>query len=245
LHYSQCGKAKVTLAPAMHSPIRIALVEDDAGLREMLGRVFERARDFRLCGAYMDGETAIKQAPANPPDVVLMDIRLPGMSGIECLRRLKACLPGLRVIVLTVCRHSDTLFEAFAAGADGYLLKGANRLQLLEAVREVTRGGSPVSSPMTRRMVDYFQKSTSPHAMTAQRAAATVDLKSLTLRERQVLTRLADGLVPKEVAAEIGISRNTVRNIITSFYKKLNVHSRSAAILKFLNGSGSPDFSAK
>ncbi len=230
----------------MNSRICIALVEDDASLRETLEQVFGGAPDLNVCGAYGDGESAVKELATRQPDVVLMDIRLPGMSGIECLRKLKARLPRVRVVMLTVCSDNDTLFEALAAGADGYLLKSATRLRLLESVREVAEGGSPVSPRMTRRMVDYFRQVTNLSPTTAAKAAAsTVDLQSLTTREQHVLAKLAEGLVPKEVAVAIGISRNTVRNITTSIYSKLRVHSRSEAILKFLNGNATGRKGAK
>ncbi len=230
----------------MNSPIRVALVEDDAGLRETLEQIVGRAPDFRVCGAYGDGESAVKHLVGRQPDLILMDIRLPGMSGIECLRKLKARLPRLRAIMLTVCSDNDNLFEAFAAGADGYLLKSAPRLRLLESMRETVEGGSPVSPRMARRIIDYFQKTTklSPVAA-AKSAAATVELQSLTTREQHVLAKLAEGLVTKEIATAIGISRNTVRNIATSIYSKLRVHSRSEAILKFLNGNGARREAAK
>jgi DNA-binding NarL/FixJ family response regulator len=220
----------------MSPPIRIALVEDDAGLRETLGQIFGSAPDFRLVAACRDGEAALRELPSLAPEVVLMDIHLPGMSGIECVRRLKTLVPRLRVVMVTVYEDSDTLFQSLAAGADGYLLKRSTRVRLLDAVREIAGGGAPISPQMARRMVEYFHqlKGQAP-GRTAASAAAAVDLQELTAREHEVLAWLAQGLAPKEVAAEMGISWETVRNHTSNIYAKLHVHSRTEAILKYLS----------
>jgi DNA-binding NarL/FixJ family response regulator len=149
---------------------------------------------------------------------------------------LKAALPKVRIVVVTVYDDSDTLFQALVAGADGYLLKSATRLKLLDSVREIAHGGAPISPQMARRMVEYFHQSnqSGESPPSAQAAAASVDLQALTSREQEVLAKLAQGLAPKEVAAEMGISWDTVRNHTTNIYTKLHVHSRSEAILKYL-----------
>lgn len=219
----------------MSERIRIALVEDDLGLRETLQQIFGNANDFRVVGAFGDGETALRQLPAQKPDVVLMDINLPGMSGIDCLRELKAVLPKVRVIMVTVYDDDDRLFQSLVAGADGYLLKRATRLRLLDSVREIVGGGAPISPQVARRMVEYFHqlKSQGP-AKVAEAATLSAEMQGLTAREQAVLAKLAEGFAPKEVAAELGISYDTVRNHTTNIYTKLHVHSRSEAILKYL-----------
>jgi DNA-binding NarL/FixJ family response regulator len=219
----------------MTQPIRLAIVEDDAGLREVLQRIFGSAPDFRVVLACPDAETALREVGATSPDVVLMDINLPGMSGIECLREIKKAHPQMRVVMVTVYDDNDTLFEALVSGADGYLLKRATRNRFLEAVREIAGGGAPISPKIARRMVEYFHLlKTGQIQQPARSPGAALDLAELTARETEVLSRLAEGLAPKEVAAELKISWDTVRNHITNIYAKLHVHSRSEAILKYL-----------
>ncbi len=219
----------------MSERIRIAIVEDDAGLRETLQQIFGTASDFRVTGAFADAETALGQLPAKTPDVVLMDINLPGMSGIECLRQLKQLLPKVRVIMVTVYDDDDRLFQSLVAGADGYLLKRATRLRLLDSVREIVSGGAPISPQVARRMVEYFHQLENQHQPgRAETPAVAMELQELTAREQAVLAKLAEGFAPKEVAAELGISYDTVRNHTTNIYTKLHVHSRSEAILKYL-----------
>ncbi len=219
----------------MGQAIRIAIVEDDAGLRETLQAVFSGAPDFRVVAALGEGETAVRELPARTPDVVLMDINLPGMSGIECLRQLKGLLPKVRVIMVTVYDDNDSLFQSLVAGADGYLLKRATRLRLLDAVRDIVNGGAPISPQMARRMVEYFHHlKNGGGRKPAEAAVASMELQELTQREQEVLARLAEGFAPKEVAAALGISWDTIRNHTTNIYAQLHVHSRSEAILKYL-----------
>ena len=219
----------------MSQPIRIAVVEDDTGLRDTFQQIFGSAPDFRVAGAFADAETALRHLPAKTPDVVLMDINLPGMSGIDCLRRLKEIMPKVRVIMVTVYDDDDRLFQSLVAGADGYLLKRATRLRLLDSVREIVSGGAPISPQVARRMVEYFHQLKTQHQPgRAENPAVAMELQGLTAREQAVLAKLAEGFVPKEVAAELGISYDTVRNHTTNIYTKLHVHSRSEAILKYL-----------
>ena len=219
----------------MSERIRIAIVEDDAGLRDAFQQIFSSATDFRVAGAFGDGETALRELPAKTPDVVLMDINLPGMSGIDCLRQLKAVLPKVRVIMVTVYDDDDRLFQSLVAGADGYLLKRATRLRLLDSVREIVGGGAPISPQVARRMVEYFhQLKNQGQAKALEAATVSAELQGLTAREQAVLAKLAEGFAPKEVAAELGITWDTVRNHTTNIYTKLHVHSRSEAILKYL-----------
>ena len=216
-------------------PIRIAIVEDDDGLRETLQQVFGTAPDFRVVGACSNGESALQKFPGVAPDVVLMDINLPGISGIECLRRLKQMLPKLRVIMVTVYDDNDTLFQSLVAGADGYLLKRSTRHRLLEMVREIVAGGAPMSPQVARRIVEYFHhlQGMKPESPSVS-AMVSLEMESLTAREQEVLAKLAEGLVPKEVASELGITWETVRNHITNIYAKLHVRSRTEAVLKYL-----------
>ena len=219
----------------MNQPIRLAIVEDDAGLRDVLRQVFASAPDFRVVLACADGETAAREIPLKTPTVVLMDINLPGMSGIDCLRLIKKSAPSIRVVMVTVYDDDDRLFESLVAGADGYLLKRATRNRFLEALREIVTGGAPISPKVARRMVEYFhQLKTDPARQPASSPAAAMELQELTTRETEVLAKLAEGQSPKEVAYELKISWDTVRNHITNIYAKLHVHSRSEAILKYL-----------
>lgn len=219
----------------MSQPIRIAIVEDDAGLREVLQKIFSSAPDFKVVLTCPDGESALREIPAKVPNVVLMDINLPGMSGIDCLREVKRTQPKIRVVMVTVYDDDDRLFESLVSGADGYLLKRATRNRFLEAVREIVKGGAPISPKVARRMVEYFhQLKTSKPAQPSASPTTELELQDLTARELEVLAKLAEGLAPKEVASELKISWDTVRNHITNIYTKLHVHSRSEAILKYL-----------
>lgn len=225
----------------MSQPIRIAIVEDDAGLRDTLQQIFGSAPDFRVVTACADGETALRQILAKAPNVVLMDINLPGMSGIDCLREIKQALPKVRVIMVTVYDDDDTLFESLVAGADGYLLKRATRTRFLKSVREIVGGDAPISPKMARRVVEYFHhlKNQKDHKPAGD-AAVMLNLEDLTEREHEILAKLTGGLAPKEIAAELNISWDTVRNHTTRIYAKLHVHSRSEAILKYLGRKPTP-----
>jgi len=216
-------------------PLRIAIVEDDSGLRETLQQVFGAAPDFSVVGACANAEEALEALPAAAPEVVLMDINLPGMSGIECLRRLKRALRRARVIMVTVYDDNDSLFQSLVAGADGYLLKRSTRRRLLEMVREIVGGGAPMSPQVARRIVEYFHhlQGRETERLSAP-AIASAEMESLTAREQEVLAKLAEGLVPKEVASELDITWETVRNHVTNIYAKLHVRSRTEAVLKYL-----------
>jgi DNA-binding NarL/FixJ family response regulator len=218
----------------MSQPIRLAIVEDDTGLREVLQRIFSSAADFRVVLTCPDGETAAREIPAKAPNVVLMDINLPGMSGIECLREIKKSLPRVKVVMVTVYDDDDRLFESLVSGADGYLLKRATRNRFLEAVREIVQGGAPISPKIARRMVEYFHQIHTQPNVSPPSPSTEMELQTLTAREYEVLAKLAEGLAPKEVASDLAISWDTVRNHITNIYTKLHVHSRSEAILKYL-----------
>jgi DNA-binding NarL/FixJ family response regulator len=218
----------------MKMMIRVAIVEDHAGYRETLGQIFADTPDFKVAASCANAESALKQIPTANCSLVLMDINLPGKSGIECLRALKAQLSGLRVVMLTSYDDNTTLFESLTAGADGYLLKRLPRVRLLEALRDIVAGGAPISPQIARRMVEYFHNLNPVSAPSPARSKVDEVTAQLTAREREVLELLAKGAKPKEVAALLNISWQTVRNYIRFIYDKLHVHTRTDAVLKYL-----------
>jgi DNA-binding NarL/FixJ family response regulator len=207
----------------MNPTIQVSLVEDDADVRETIAGYLDAARGFRCVSAYASAEEAIAKLPATAPDVVLMDIHLEGMNGIECVRKLKPKLPGTQILMLTAFEDTDLIFSALAAGASGYLLKRLPPAQLLEAIRDVQTGGAPMSASIARKVVQSFQ--------VAQPAAG--DETELSVREREVLHGLAAGHAYKQIADQLGVSIHTVRNYIRRIYEKLHVHSRTEAVAKF------------
>jgi DNA-binding NarL/FixJ family response regulator len=207
--------------------IRVSIVEDDAGVRESLSSLIAGARGFACLGAYSSGEDALREIPAARPDVVLMDIHLPLMSGIECVRQLKAVLPSLPIVMLTVYDDQEKLFKSLMAGACGYLLKRTSPAKLLEAIREVHQGGAPMSGQIARMVVQHF------HATREQTAAPAPAF--LTVREQEILDHLARGYRYKEIAEALQISFDTVRSHLRAIYEKLHVHSRTEAVVKYLN----------
>lgn len=211
-------------------PIQVALVEDDPGVRANLADILNASPGFTCQAAYPDGFAALKGIPANPPDVVLMDINLPGMLGTDCVRRLKAVAPGIPVLMLTVYDDNEQIFKSLMAGATGYLLKRTPKDKLLAAIREIVSGGAPMSRQIARRVVGFFQEiSQMPSSI---RLDST--LSGLTEREQQVLASLAQGHSYKEIGDKLNISFETVRTHIRSIYEKLHVHSRTEAVLKYL-----------
>jgi DNA-binding NarL/FixJ family response regulator len=214
----------------VNKPIQVALVEDDPGVRANLARMIDGTPGFRCQAAYPDGQAALKGIPASRPDVVLMDINLPGMLGPECVRELKGLAPGLPVLMLTVYDDSEQIFKSLMAGATGYLLKRTPKEKLLEAIREVHSGGAPMSRQIARRVVQFFQEIDQQPA-SAPRAP---EISALTEREQQVLASLAKGHLYKEIADLLHISFETVRTHVRSIYEKLHVHSRTEAVLKYL-----------
>lgn len=218
----------------MKPMIRVAIVEDHAGYRETLGQILAATPDFKVAACCANAEAALVQIPPAQCQLVLMDINLPGQSGIECLRALKAQLPALRVVMLTAYDDNENLFQSLTAGADGYLLKRMARARLLEALRDIVAGGAPISPQMARRMVEYFHK-LNPANLAERTPSQTAEVTAgLTAREKEVLELLATGATPKEVAAQLNISWQTVRNHIRFIYDKLHVHTRTDAVLKYL-----------
>jgi DNA-binding NarL/FixJ family response regulator len=207
-------------------PIAISIVEDNDKLRATLARVIDRTDGFRCVSDYANAEDALADLPKIKPDVVLMDINLPGINGVECVRQLKKLLPQIQVMMLTVYEDTENIFNALAAGANGYMLKRTPAKELIEAIREVQRGGSPMTTHIARKVVQSFQKTGA--------AAAAGELAELSVREQQVLDLLAQGLIYKEIGEKLGISYETVHTYIRRIYEKLQVRTRTEAVAKFL-----------
>lgn len=202
----------------------VSIVEDNEQLRSTLARVIDRADGFKCVGQHPSAEAALEGLPAEKPQVVLMDINLPGISGVECVRKLKPLLPQTQVIMLTVYEDTENIFNALAAGAAGYLLKRTPSAELLDAIRQVLQGGSPMTAHIARKVVQSFQKPVaSPQAA-----------DDLSPREREVLDCLSQGFLYKEIAEKLGISYETVHTYIRRIYEKLQVRTRTEAVAKFL-----------
>jgi DNA-binding NarL/FixJ family response regulator len=209
-------------------PISVSIVEDNDKLRATLAKVIGRAEGFRFASDYANAEDALADLPKVKPDVVLMDINLPGMNGVECVRKLKVLLPQTQVMMLTVYEDTQNIFNALAAGANGYLLKRSPTKELIAAIHEVKRGGSPMTTHIARLVVQSFQKT----AVAAQ--PADKNLSELSEREQQVLDLLAQGLIYKEIADKLDIGYETVHTYIRRIYEKLQVRTRTEAVAKFL-----------
>jgi DNA-binding NarL/FixJ family response regulator len=204
--------------------INVSIVEDDAPAREILSEWIGGTKEFHCLSLHGNAESALAKLPAEKPGVVLMDINLPGMSGIECVRRLKPLLPETQFVMLTVYEDADHIFNALAAGASGYLLKQTPRDELLTALKDVHAGGSPMTSNIARKVVQSFH----PGGPEAADESA-----NLSPREREVLELLARGYLYKEIADSLGIGVPTVNTYIRRIYEKLHVRSRGQAVAKF------------
>ncbi len=207
-----------------HAPpsIRVAVVEDGAEDLEELKRLLNAAPGYSCVSACATSEEALEILPRARPDIVLMDIVLPGISGIECVQRLAPALPHTQFMMLTVLEDHDLIFRSLAAGATGYLLKKTPAPKLLEAIRELQAGGAPMSGQVARKVVAAFRKSPAESSAPSRLSPA----------EQEVLQRLARGLLYKEVAHEMEISVSTVRTHVWHIYRKLQVHNRTEAILR-------------
>lgn len=203
--------------------IAVSIIEDDAPAREILADWIRRAPGFRCVSQYGDAESALAKLPADQPGIVLVDINLPGMSGIECVRRLKPLLPGTQFVMVTVYEDTDHIFHALAAGATGYMLKQTPREELLAALKDVQAGGSPMTSNIARKVVQSFQRS----------GPQVPESANLSPREREVLDLLARGYLYKEISTALGISVPTVNTYIRRIYEKLQVQSRAQAVAKY------------
>ncbi len=213
--------------PPVKSVTRVALVEDQKELCRQWAGIIDTFTDIECVGTCASGEEAAERIPQWAPDVILMDIRLPGMSGIECTSRLKELLPATPIVILTVLDDDELIFRALEAGADGYLLKRSKPVDLRAALLDVLNGGAPMSSAIARRVVCSFKK-TSPRLAHVQ----------LSAREAEVLKFLSRGFSNKEIASQIELSVETVRTYLKSIYKKLHVRSRTEAVLHY--GSSRP-----
>ncbi len=209
-------------------PITFSIVDDDAGLRDSIVRYLTAQGGFICVGQYGRAQDALARLPAESPAVVLMDIKMKGMDGIECVRRLKEKMPEILVIMLTVFDDDDLIFDALMAGASGYLLKRQPPESLLEAIRELLAGGSPMSATIARKVVRLLQRSAGP----VKPGDATRWL--LSDRQREILERLAAGESYKIIADKMGLSIHTVRGYIRRIYEKLQVHTRTEAVAKYL-----------
>jgi DNA-binding NarL/FixJ family response regulator len=211
--------------------ISVGIVEDDAQTRKILAGWITRATGFRLAGEWGNAESAFGAVTEKKPDVVLMDINLPGFSGVEAVKRLKPELPETQFVMLTVYEDSDHIYNALAAGATGYLLKETPRQELLRAVEDVHNGGSPMTSNIARRVVQSFRQS-----------GAAVDAgEQLSPREQEVLDLLARGYLYKEIADRLNISVPTVNTYVRRMYEKLHVRSRAQAVAKYAHLGTSHD----
>lgn len=206
--------------------ITVAIVEDDARVRGQLATIVTQMPQCVCVGEYANAENAVAGLPKNPAQVVLMDINLPGMNGVECVRQVKTVLPKTQTIMLTVHQDTETIFEALAVGASGYLLKPVRKEELAQAIRDVVAGGSPMTSSIARKVVQSFQRL--PPTLTG--------LELLSERERAVLDLLAQGYLYKEIGNQLDISLWTVSTYIHRIYQKLHVNSRSEALAKYRHG---------
>ena len=203
--------------------IRISIVEDNRATREGFVKLLRHAPGIVCLGVYESAEKAEQAIPNLLPDVVVMDINLPGRSGIECVARLKKRYPLLECLMLTTYDDSETIFEALRAGASGYLLKYATPAEVLQAIEDVSRGGSPMSMEIARKVVSHFQQTAKPAS----------GIEELTKREHEILELLSKGLAYKQMADQLSISPRTVQNHLNTIYKKLHVQSRAQATIKF------------
>lgn len=204
--------------------IAISIVEDQRDMRESLVEWLGNAPGLRCVGAHASAEEALRDIPMENPDVVLMDINLTGMNGIQCVARLKERLPKTQVLMLTTYEEGDMIFDSLRAGANGYLLKNMPREELVSAVEQVHAGGAPMSLQIARKVINHFHRSKKPSAELAQ----------LTPRELEILKQLAKGYLYKEIAENLGISMSTVRTHVSAVYEKLHVQSRTEAAMKLV-----------
>ncbi|MEO7319455.1 MAG: response regulator transcription factor [Chthoniobacteraceae bacterium] len=208
----------------MSKPIRVALVEDNKKLRQQLSTLIGNAPGFVCAGTFPDAESALAGLPALAPEVVLMDIQLPKMSGVDCVARLIALLPEVKIVMLTAYDDSEHIFQALQNGASGYLLKRTPPDELLRSIADVQNGGAPMNSHIARLVVQSFHR----------RGPSPQHAENLTPREEEVLRLVSQGFINKEIADQLGVSFETVRQHLKNCYAKLHVRSRTEAAMKFL-----------
>jgi len=202
----------------------VVVVEDNPDLRNEIISILEKASDIQCLYAVDTGEEALELIPKTPPDIVLMDIQLPGITGVDCIAALKKKQPSLEIIVLTVHDDAETIFQALRAGANGFLRKSNRSSDLLKAIRDIYNGASPLSGSVARKIIRHFHID--------QRAPG---LDKLSPREKEILDLLAAGLLYKEIASDLGISKDTVRTHIRHVCTKLRVRGRVEALTKYLS----------
>ena len=201
--------------------ISISIIEDQNEMRESLAEWLGKTPGLRCVGAHASGEAGLREIPKENPDVVLMDINLPGMNGIQCVSRLKKNLPNTQVLMLTTYEEGDLIFDSLRAGANGYLLKNMPQEEIVQAVQQVHAGGAPMSLQIARKVINHFHQ-----------AKPASELEQLTTRELEILRLLAKGHMYKEIADQLAISMSTVRTHVSAVYEKLHVHSRTEAAMK-------------
>jgi len=211
--------------------ISVSIVEDDAGVRASLAKLIDSSPGFRCLSQHATAENALQEIPKAGPAVVLMDINLPGINGVECVRRLKPVLRGTQIIMLTVYQNTEHIFNALAAGATGYLLKQTPPAELLAAIRDVHGGGSPMSSHIARKIVQSFQRP----------APAAREAENLSPREAEVLELLAKGYLYKEISDQMHLGLGTVKTYVRRIHEKLHVQSRTEAVIKYLGQDGTKE----
>jgi DNA-binding NarL/FixJ family response regulator len=209
-------------------PVRVTITDDDASFAESLALLVNGSPGLECVGRYADGESAIPGLLDDKPDVALMDIQMPGQTGIECIRKLKPKLPKTQFVVLTSYTDDRRVFESLKAGATGYMLKRSAPLEILQAIEQVRSGGSPMSGYIARRVVESFGSGANAPA------AANVDLPRLSPREESVVVLLSRGYLYKEIADELSIGVETVRTHLRRIYEKLQVRTRTEAVVKYL-----------
>ena len=202
---------------------RIAIVEDNQTIRESLVEFVQADPEFSCVCACATAEEALEVIPRHQPEIVLMDIQLPKLSGIECTAQLKILMPAVHIIMVTVYEDTERIFKALRAGACGYLLKRCTPEELIAAVREVRQGGAPMSREIARKVIDSFQRP----------LKTTAEMEELSPREYEILELLAQGFPNKEIARRVGVNDGTVRWHLRHVYDKLHVRSRTEAALKF------------
>ena len=204
------------------NPVTVSIVEDLDEVREALQRLINQSELFCLVEGFNNADQAEKKIPLQPPDIVIMDINLPGISGIECIRRIKEKCPGTQFMMFTIYEDDEKVFEALKAGAHGYLLKKTPKEKLLEALEELYNGGSPMSTNIARKVIEAFEKKNQPPE----------ELNTLTNKEKQILDLLAKGFLYKEIATQLNSTRNTIKQHIHHIYEKLHVQNRTEALNK-------------
>ncbi len=204
--------------------IKIAIVEDLQEVAEGLAAIIASDNQLQLLASYRTAEAAAIELPIIYADIVIMDINLPGITGIECIKRIKPRLPNTQFMMFTVYENNEQVFEALKAGASGYLLKKTAPLQILDAVKELYKGGSPMSATIARKLVNIFQEKNV--------AQENMHFQALSVREKEVLELTAKGMLYKEIADQLGISFGTVRQHLHKIYEKLHVQNKTEAINK-------------